>query len=817
MSSLYTPLDPTRDPAAEPTRDMSRADRLPADKPPLAAPLKDVRETREWSRRHDLFVTLLLLALLREWLEPIAFMSGLSSGWPFAVYVGFGLLADWMRLPALPGWVLKIAAGLATTGYIIDPPLVRDSSWWLSLGPTAAEDIASAVAGRPEAVSAESRVLLFLLGWALMAQIARSLLLYTRSGLWIVAATLGYVALLPLWSDVGTVAGVVRAAAVGLLLLAAMHLPHAARRGQLPQSTGRKQVLRSLVYAAFVPLLLFAAAYGAAGLQSRMPDAGAWPELYRLWDRWNGQPGGGAIAASAAAAPGRSAAVSGYGSDDSALGGPLQSDEQIAFVAHTEKLAYWRGEAKSFYDGRGWTQPAGSQVDIVWDESAAARTLADTMVQEVAFPTTSVAGRQLFAGGAIVRVYELRDGSWREAAPDSVRRDSASGKYTTVGVPSLSYYKLAVALPVRDSAALPEAEAAANLQLPAALPQRVAGLARSIVGQAGAADARAQAEALAAYLQRHYRYSLQDARVPEQGADFVDSFLFGGGSGYCDYFSTAMAVMLRTLGIPARWVKGFTPGEAQPRETAAEGFDVTVRNADAHSWVEAYLPGEGWQTFDPTPGFAGHADNATTDSPLPGDAAAFAAATAAAADGSTPSRLLPQLQAAAAEWLDAARRSAWAALQAAAHGARTAHGWLAKAQAAVASPAGRAASLAALVAAAALLFAPYAAGVPLLQARLRQLQAALREPAPPHPGPPPDGAAALDKLWRRVYRRFGSRAPNHTVREYIASLRGINAAQRDLLLELAALDESARYTPLHLRRISRKRLAALWEQLREHR
>ncbi|MBO9606545.1 MAG: transglutaminase domain-containing protein [Paenibacillaceae bacterium] len=814
MSSLYTALDPTRDPAAESTRDMTRADRLSADKPPLAAPLKGVRETREWSRRHDLFVTLLLLALLREWLEPIAHMSGLSSGWPFAVYVGFGLLVDWTRLPALPGWVLKIAAGLATTGFIIDPPLVRDSSWWLNLGPAAAEDIASAVAGRPEAVSAESRVLLFLLGWALMAQIARSLLLYTRSGLWLVAATLGYVALLPLWSDAGTVSGVVRAAAAGLLLLAAMHLPHAARRGQLPQFPGRKQ-LRSLVYAALVPLLLFAAAYGAASLQSRLPDAGAWPELYRLWDRWNGQPGGGAAAVSAAAAQGRSVAVSGYGSDDSALGGPLQSDEQIAFVAHTEKLAYWRGEAKSFYDGRGWTQPAGPQVDIVWDESAAAGTLADTMVQEVAFPTTSAVRRQLFAGGAIVRVYELRDESGREAAPDSVRRDAASGKYTTVAVSSLSYYKLAVALPVRDPAALPEAEAAANLQLPAALPQRVAELARSIVGQAGAADARAQAEALAAYLQRHYRYSLQDARMPEQGADFVDTFLFGEGSGYCDYFSTAMTVMLRTLGIPARWVKGYAPGEAQPRQTSADGFDVTVRNADAHSWVEAYLPGEGWQTFDPTPGFAGHADIATTDSSLPGDAAAFAAAPSA--DSRTSSLLLPQLQAGAAEWLDAARRAAWAALQAAADGARTVHGWLAKAQAAVASPAGRAVSLAALVAAAALLFAPYAAGVPLLQARLRQLQAALREPAPPHPGPPPDGAAALDKLWRRVYRRFGSRAPNHTVREYIASLRGINAAQRDLLLELAALDESARYTPLHLRRISRKRLAALWEQLREHR
>lgn len=804
MSSPFMPLDPTR------------ADRLPADKPPTAAlpeDSRDARESRELSRRHDLAVTLLLLALLREWLEPIARMSGMSSSWPFAAYVGFGLLVDWQRVPALPAWLLKIAAGLATAGFIIDPSLVLDSSWWLGLGSIAAQDIASAASGHPEAVSAESRVLLFLLGWALMAQITRTLLLYTRSGLWIVAATLGYVALLPLWSDAGTVSGVVRAAAAGLLLLAAMHLPHAARRGQakLPR---RKPTLRSLVYAALVPLLLFAAAYGAANLQSRLPGAGAWPELYRLWDRWDGHPEGGAAAASTAAA-GRIAAVSGYGSDDSALGGPLRSDGQIAFVARTAQPAYWRGESKSFYDGRGWTQPAGPRLDIVWDESAAAGTLAGTMVQEVAFPASGTANRQLFAGGTIVRVYELRDESGREAAPDSVRRDAASGKYTTVAGPPLSYYKVAVALPTRDPSALPEAESAANLQLPATLPTRVAELARSIVGRAGATDARAQAVAIRSYLQQHYRYSLTDARVPEHGADFVDSFLFGEGSGYCDYFSTAMTVMLRTIGVPARWVKGYAPGEAQPRETPADGFDVTVRNADAHSWVEAYIPGEGWQPFDPTPGFAGYGASADTDPSLPADAAVAAAAAAEA--GRPQSHLLRRLQAEAAVWLDSARGAAMAALQAAEDGARTAHGWLAKAQAALATPAGRAVSLASLVVAAALLFAPYAGGVPLLQARLRQLQAALREQAPPQPGSPPDGTAALDKLWRRVHRRFGNRAPSHTVREYIDSLRGINAAQRDLLLELAELDESARFTPPHLRRVSRKRLAALWEQLREHR
>jgi hypothetical protein len=81
------------------------------------------------------------------------------------------------------------------------------------------------------------------------------------------------------------------------------------------------------------------------------------------------------------------------------------------------------------------------------------------------------------------------------------------------------------------------------------------------------------------------------------GADPLADFLFRVKAGHCEYFSTAMTVMLRTEGIAARVVNGFLPG--QYNETA----DVyTVRQSDAHSWVEAYFPETGtWVTFDPTP------------------------------------------------------------------------------------------------------------------------------------------------------------------------------------------------------------------------
>jgi len=82
----------------------------------------------------------------------------------------------------------------------------------------------------------------------------------------------------------------------------------------------------------------------------------------------------------------------------------------------------------------------------------------------------------------------------------------------------------------------------------------------------------------------------------------VANFLFVRKQGHCEYFASAMAIMLRTLGIPARIVNGFR---------GAEFNDITgsylVRARDAHSWVEAYIPGIGWTTFDPTPAGLGYA------------------------------------------------------------------------------------------------------------------------------------------------------------------------------------------------------------------
>lgn len=132
------------------------------------------------------------------------------------------------------------------------------------------------------------------------------------------------------------------------------------------------------------------------------------------------------------------------------------------------------------------------------------------------------------------------------------------------------------------------------LQLPDNLDPRIARLATAMILEAQALNRYDAAKAIESSLQRNYGYSLQ---MKASGPDPLADFLFNIKAGHCEYFSTAMVVLLRTHGIAARVVNGFLPGEYNE---AANAF--TVRQSDAHSWVEVYFPeSRSWITFDPTP------------------------------------------------------------------------------------------------------------------------------------------------------------------------------------------------------------------------
>ena len=268
----------------------------------------------------------------------------------------------------------------------------------------------------------------------------------------------------------------------------------------------------------------------------------------------------------------------------------------------------WRGVALDRFDGRHWFQSSDSRAAYTAYEGDLFRlgttedlsrvTKQTFFVEPIDTPVLFAAPRAVALQGAFPYVRRDRDDAL-SARPHPQERITYT-VYSDTFEPSPERLRA-------DRARDPAARATANLrrpvedylQLPADLDTRVGSLAWTVVRQAGARNTYDAARAVEAHLNQNayggdYRYSLL---MRASGADPLSDFLFNVRAGHCEYFATAMAVMLRTLRIPARVVNGFQTGEYN---SAADAY--IVRQADAHSWVEVYFPEtDSWVTFDPTP------------------------------------------------------------------------------------------------------------------------------------------------------------------------------------------------------------------------
>jgi transglutaminase-like putative cysteine protease len=162
------------------------------------------------------------------------------------------------------------------------------------------------------------------------------------------------------------------------------------------------------------------------------------------------------------------------------------------------------------------------------------------------------------------------------------------------GVHYIAYSKPVQIAPARLRAAepLPAAERARYLQLPANLPARVRALAQRVT--AGRRTIYDKARAVEAYLQRNYAYTVE--LTHERRRDPVDEFLFETRRGHCEYFASALAILLRAAGVHARHVNGFVGGRWNDY-----GRFLAVAQRDAHAWTEVFFPQVGWVAFDATP------------------------------------------------------------------------------------------------------------------------------------------------------------------------------------------------------------------------
>ena len=289
-----------------------------------------------------------------------------------------------------------------------------------------------------------------------------------------------------------------------------------------------------------------------------------------------------------------------FGPSFTVFGEWVSNDEEVLVLA-AERPLYLRTRTYDQYNGTGWDSTDGPKRGVAAGDPLFLVQTSERPTVEVGVRLESIAiemrqtmGRHLFTGGSPLEVY----------APSLIVEPNGLPLLGGIESPSAlgpgEVYEEAVLVSEATEAQL----AAAGIDYPQAvldlyldttgITDRVAALAGEIT--ADAENPYERAKALARYLRgEDFTYSTKGLEVPS-GADLVDTFLFGenGQVGYCQHYASAMALMARSVGLPARVAVGFAPGEA-----AGEGLWL-VREANAHAWVEIFFPGHGWQIFEAT-------------------------------------------------------------------------------------------------------------------------------------------------------------------------------------------------------------------------
>ncbi len=267
----------------------------------------------------------------------------------------------------------------------------------------------------------------------------------------------------------------------------------------------------------------------------------------------------------------------------------------VRFLNGTERNLKWRGTALSHFDGRRWFNDPSQNFETIRPEPSGLMRLIDDERRPPATVKRMLYEVQEKDFGSDTLFFAGIPEFLRLNAP-VIRGPSGSGLRAPFGISGTLTYIAHVYLEPEEPAGvivtpLAAGQRAEFLALPP-LDPRIAELARQVTAKDR--DPERRAKDLERYLSTQYGYTLK--LLPGEVHDPLAHFLFERRKGHCEYFASAMAVMLRTLDIPSRVVTGFQSGVFNP----ISGLQL-IRTSDAHSWVEAYLPNRGWTTFDPTP------------------------------------------------------------------------------------------------------------------------------------------------------------------------------------------------------------------------
>lgn len=311
----------------------------------------------------------------------------------------------------------------------------------------------------------------------------------------------------------------------------------------------------------------------------------------------------------------------GYVENDDKLGGDFETDSAPVLQYEANEPQYLRIESKSTYTGKGWQRSAD---DIYVTTFNYKEQIKSDLPQGKKATQLNLPVKMDKKYNFLVQPYGIYQVESSNEKNNNFYREIESGKIrATVNKEPIILldYDLSYSTPsylektlnksriemIAEDEGLSKQEKTMNLQLPNNLPKKIERLAVDITQDKDSIYDKANS--IVEYFKTSgYEYSRLNVGYPTTDEDYVARFLFDTKVGYCDNFSSSMVIMMRTLGVPTRWVKGFSPGDVKGTNLETKMKNYVVTNNNAHSWVEVYIPDVGWMPFEPTVGFGGFDD-----------------------------------------------------------------------------------------------------------------------------------------------------------------------------------------------------------------
>lgn len=538
---------------------------------------------------------LFIFFILNEWLRPVLVLTKTGYYHLILVFIGLSLFLIWLKLPAAISWLIRIGYICWFIVYVYTDVSLFSGEGLIFLLDVMQQNLSLILYFDFKSITDPFRsVLLFILIWMLIYLIHHWIV--TKLNIfYFLFMTIIFIGTLDTFTKYDGTTAIVKVVFIGLIMTAFLYLKRLMVEKKIHFDYGKylKMVIPLILLVGCISLLSVLLPKAAPQWPDPVPyiKSAASGELFKKDNR---------------------IAKVGYDEDDSQLGGPFIGDDTVIFKVIDDKKQYWRIETKNIYTSKGWlssdyfdTQTYYMPGEDIFhflpfgpEENATSATIINEMGNDYF----------LYPYGLRKFLLDDTDENFESVAFEDtfIFKDENTEKFTINS--DLNSYVVEYSTPVYQYSELinpPEEENISidsiYLQLPDSLPQRVVDLAQQIVHDKESIYEKARAIEMY-FKQNGFRYDTENVAVPEENQDYVDQFLFETKIGYCDNFSTAMTVMLRAVGIPARWVKGFVTGDIVDTIDGRNIYEIT--NNEAHSWVEAFIPGIGWVNFEPTIGFA---------------------------------------------------------------------------------------------------------------------------------------------------------------------------------------------------------------------